>query len=258
MRDYEDMECQECRTALSARLDDEADPREHADVDAHLAGCVQCSRWYDEAAAVTRLARTGPVTTRIDVTDAAAAAAPGRARARVTMLLRAILAVAGVAQLTLGVLQLVAAGSAEGHAHGGTIFGALDAGHVGHESAAWDIALGAGFLWIAARRSRPTGILPLLSVFVGALVALNISGLATGTIDLAHVAVHAFVAVGYLTILALSRPSLAVHRPPRDSVPARPAVAPTDEIIRPSSLPPPLHPRWSRGSPATESRRRAA
>lgn len=52
------MDCTECREAVSAELDGEGSAAERALVDAHLATCVAC-RWFsDEAAHVTRLART--------------------------------------------------------------------------------------------------------------------------------------------------------------------------------------------------------
>lgn len=52
------MNCIQCREALSARLDGEADGAESRAVDAHLASCLECCRFADDAAHVTRLART--------------------------------------------------------------------------------------------------------------------------------------------------------------------------------------------------------
>jgi Putative zinc-finger len=51
--DYGYVRCEQCREALSARLDGEDDPDERAEVDTHLAECDECRRWVDEAAAVT-------------------------------------------------------------------------------------------------------------------------------------------------------------------------------------------------------------
>jgi hypothetical protein len=61
------MRCEQCREALSARLDGEDTPAERVDADRHMNGCPACQRWFDDAAKVTRLARmslattTGPV-----------------------------------------------------------------------------------------------------------------------------------------------------------------------------------------------------
>ncbi|GAB3860791.1 hypothetical protein [Dactylosporangium cerinum] len=51
----------------------------------------------------------------------------------------------GLAQFVLGIAQ--AANAATAHVH--------QAGHVFHESAAWNVAIGAGFAWIATRRATP-------------------------------------------------------------------------------------------------------
>ncbi|MGH3779210.1 MAG: zf-HC2 domain-containing protein [Pseudonocardiaceae bacterium] len=62
------MDCTECREALSACLDGEANVAESRAVDAHLAICAAC-RWFgDEAARVTRLARAAVTTQVPDLT----------------------------------------------------------------------------------------------------------------------------------------------------------------------------------------------
>ncbi|MGH3843942.1 MAG: zf-HC2 domain-containing protein [Pseudonocardiaceae bacterium] len=52
------MDCIQCREALSAALDGEDEGAEPGAIDAHLATCAACGRFADEAARVTRLART--------------------------------------------------------------------------------------------------------------------------------------------------------------------------------------------------------
>ncbi|WP_433799038.1 zf-HC2 domain-containing protein [Actinomycetospora sp. CA-084318] len=54
------MDCERCRTAISAGLDGEAGARETARAEAHLAGCAACRTWAELAAVVTRRVRTGP------------------------------------------------------------------------------------------------------------------------------------------------------------------------------------------------------
>lgn len=58
MRDNCSVDCIQWREALSARLDGEESAAERGAVDAHLAICDACCRFADDAARVTRLART--------------------------------------------------------------------------------------------------------------------------------------------------------------------------------------------------------
>lgn len=205
--------CDTVREGLSAELDGEATPAQRAAAEAHLPACPDCRQWYDGAAAVTRLARTSPAVPGPDVTAAVLPAAPGRGRARVAGGLRVALAAIGIAQLALVVAQL-ATGGAVGGGHGG--------GHVGRESAAWGLGLAVGFLWVAARRSRPATLLPVLTAFVGYVVLLNINDLASGRVGLEHVAtIHVTEVVGYLIVAALSWPSLNFHAPRPGPTPLR-------------------------------------
>jgi len=215
--------CEACREALSAQLDGEEPPDRLAGADEHLAGCAGCRRWYDRAAAVTRLARTGTVADPVDVTGVVLPAAPGPGRARLAAALRVALGLVGVAQLTFAVRHLVAAGSADGHVHGGAVLAGTSAGHLWHESAAWAMAVGAGLLWISLRPGRLAGALPILSVFVGVLVLLNLLDAVSGRLALAHLASHALVLVGYAIVLAMSRPSLTRSPPPVPAVVRRAA-----------------------------------
>jgi predicted anti-sigma-YlaC factor YlaD len=204
--------CDGFREALSARLDGEEPPDRAGELAAHLAACPDCRRWEDRAAAVTRRFRTGPAPVGVDVTEAVLPAAPGRGSARLLATLRVLLAGLGIAQLGLGLVQVAAAArslaadSPVAHPAGGAT-----PGHLWHESAAWNIAVGAAFLWVATRRGRPIGILPILSVFVAVLVLLSLSDLAAGRVEPARLASHGFMLAGYLVVLALARrqPELA-------------------------------------------------
>ena len=160
---------------LSAQLDGEDDPADRARVDEHLAGCAGCREWLDRAATVNRLTRTGLVAEVPDLTAAILAAAAPRAapRAHRRGRLYVALAAVGAVQLILGLAQ-VGGGASGGHVHTG-----LDAtpGHLWHESAAWNVAVGAGYLFIALRRNRPTGLVPMLTAFVGTLLLLSVNDL---------------------------------------------------------------------------------
>ncbi|HEY1484827.1 MAG TPA: zf-HC2 domain-containing protein [Micromonosporaceae bacterium] len=206
------MRCDQVREALSARLDGEDSGDEGARADAHLADCAGCRSWFDAAAQVTRLARTSAAIEPADESEltAALAVAPGPGWARTGRLLRVLLGLLGFAQFVLGVTQIASLGVHTG-------FGSADgmsSDHLLHESAAWNVAIGAGYLWIALRRARPAGMLPILTAFVGVLVLLSISDLVTGEVVASTLLMHTFVALGYVVLLLLRHPGFDVVTPP--------------------------------------------
>ncbi|OKI47508.1 zf-HC2 domain-containing protein [Micromonospora sp. CB01531] len=209
------MGCEQWREVLSAQLDGEATAAEQAGAEAHLDQCAGCRAWLDQAAAVTRRVRLTVTTQGPDLSDTILAALPAAApfhrglRRRVVLALRGLLGLLGALQLVLGLAQ-VGRGPAGGHDHTGV----LGSGHLWHESAAWNVAVGAGFLFVAARRTRPTGLVPMLSAFVGTLVLLSVNDLLTGRVDTARLVSHGFLLAGYAIVVALSRPRLRPDGPP--------------------------------------------
>ncbi|QDY09022.1 hypothetical protein FJK98_19275 [Micromonospora sp. HM134] len=231
------MGCEQWREILSAQLDGEETPAERIAADAHLDGCADCRVWCDRAATVTRRSRLtlstadrceatvdtphrlrsatavpagpepGATAAGPDLADVVLAAlpAPRRLRDRLVPGLRTGLALIGALQLVLGLAQ-VGRGPATGHAHGA--LDTLASGHLWHESAAWNIAVGAGFLFVAARRTPTGGLLPMLSAFVAALVLLSANDLVTGRVGPTRLVSHGFLLTGYLIVVALSRPRL--------------------------------------------------
>ncbi|MFI5934768.1 zf-HC2 domain-containing protein [Actinoplanes sp. NPDC051494] len=233
------MACEQWREMLSAQLDGEDDPADRVRVDEHLSGCAGCREWLDRAATVNRLTRTGLVAEVPDLSAAIMAALTGgpaavpspaampagrawrlgerfwRGReARAAAVLYVALAVVGAVQLILGLAQ-VGGGASSLHVHTG-----LDAtpGHLWHESAAWNVAVGAGYLFIALRRSRPTGLVPMLTAFVGMLLLLSVNDLSAARVDGARLISHGFVIMGYLIVVALSRVAGGFAQPPGDRV----------------------------------------
>lgn len=221
------MACERWRELLSAQLDGEDDPALRPSVDEHLAGCAGCRTWLDRAAVVNRLTRTAAVPDVPDLTAAILAAlpeqpasrsAPRSAPRRLALrlphlpaaLLYVALALVGAVQLILGLTQ-VGGGASTGAGHNG--LGATQ-GHLWHESAAWNVAVGAGYLFIALRRTRPTGLLPMLTAFVGMLLLISVTDLTGGRVDVGRLVGHGFVIVGYLLVVALSRGVGGEERPP--------------------------------------------
>ncbi|WP_405433675.1 zf-HC2 domain-containing protein [Micromonospora sp. NBC_00617] len=216
------MGCEQWREILSAQLDGEETPAEQAWAGAHLEGCATCRRWYDQAAAVTRRTRLTLTAPGPDLTHVILAAlpAPRRLRDRLALTLRAGLALIGALQLVLGLAQ-IGRGPSDAHAHDAA--GALTSGHLWHEAAAWNIAVGAGFLFVAARRTPPTGLLPTLSAFVGTLMLLSVNDLMTGRVEPARLVSHGFLLVGYLIVVALAQTRRHRDGPPTQGRTDRPA-----------------------------------
>ena len=199
------MACERWRELLSAQLDGEDDPADRQRIDEHLAGCAGCREWLDRAATVNRLTRTG-VPAAPDLTASILAALPApveRPWRRLPLAAALYVALAGVGavQLILGLGQ-VGGGALGTHVHAG-----LDAtpGHLWHESAAWNVAVGAGYLFIALRRTRPSGLVPMLTAFVGMLLLLSLNDLTAGRVDAERLVSHGFVILGYLLVVSLSR-----------------------------------------------------
>jgi predicted anti-sigma-YlaC factor YlaD len=203
--------CEQCREELSARLDGEDDPAQHSAVDAHVSGCEECQQWSDDAAAVTRLIRMNVVTADPPaIPETVLDAAPGPGRRRAAGGLRIALGVLGAAQFALGMAQ-VNVFSAAAHDHTGV---GVSSAHLWHESAAWNVALGAGFGWIAVRRSRPSGMVPLLTAFVALLTLLSANDFRMGQVDSTRLFSHGLIVAGYLIVLALTRPGFDFGEPP--------------------------------------------
>ncbi|MEV4512790.1 zf-HC2 domain-containing protein [Dactylosporangium sp. NPDC049525] len=226
--------CEAFREALSARLDGEAEPIDAALTDAHLLRCAGCRTWHADAASATRLFRVRQVPAQpagsddlLAALDAhgvlpAAVVPPAQRRFAGTVRrwfagvagrralvvgLRVLLGGFGAAQFVLGIAQVTNAATAtELHGNG--------SGHLWHESAAWNVAIGAGFGWIASRRGRPAGALPMLTAFVALLALLSVNDVLAGRVETARLLSHGFVLAGYAIVVALTRPALDPGRPP--------------------------------------------
>ena len=176
-----------------------------ADVDAHLDACDACRQWYEDAAFITRLARVDGGSAAIGgIPDSVLEATPRPTRARLANILRVVLALLGAGQILLAIAQLAGPMGADG--------GALM--HMTHEFTAWNAAIGASFLFIAWRRTRPAALLPLLTAFVGVLTVLSVDDIVHGDVSGGRLGTHALLVAGYVVVIAMSRPSLNFDAPP--------------------------------------------
>ena len=242
------MDCTQCKEALSARLDGEDDEAERSAVDAHVAACPACHRFADDAARVTRLARTAVATSEPDIVDGILAAAPRPRRSRVVPVVRVLLGLVGLAQAEVALVGMIGAHSE----HGGVVMQGASVAHFAHESAAWNLALGVGFLWVAWRSSRPSGMVPTLATFVVVLTALVVMDAMAGGVDAARLLAHGLVVLGLVWVVVLDRlpgpaggtvPGVSSRRQPRSApfTPADPAPTKTTPTIH--TLPPTAHHR---------------
>ncbi|MGD9525229.1 zf-HC2 domain-containing protein [Pseudonocardia sp.] len=224
-------ECRECREIVSARLDGEAGPEEVGGADAHLAQCPPCREFVERAARITRLARMAPVVPGPDLTDAVAAAldaagsaagpsagsaaaaagpTPGprtseaqgadRMRRRLPDLVRLGLGGVAAGQVALVVSGVVAVGQAQ---HGGGQLAGASSAHLVHESSAWNLALGVAFAVVAASRTRPAGLVPVVGAFLGLLGLLSVLDVLSNRVDPGRLVGHVPVLAGFLLLLLL-------------------------------------------------------
>lgn len=185
------MDCEEYREALSARLDNEEGPDDaQQPTDLHLEYCVECALWYDNAALITRRTRTTAAVAWPDVTDAVLAKVPAGTPQGSTRL-RLALGVIGVVQGASALFALAFHGGAEPAA--------------GYDSAAWNLALGVAFSAIAARRTPPASLIPLLATFVGVLSWGHVSGLLSDQSSAGGVLSFALAAIGLVLVVLLAR-----------------------------------------------------
>lgn len=160
-----------CQAALSARIDGEDPGVAPEALDVHLSRCVACRSWLAAATPITRALRIAPAEPRWELTRKILAAyqADRLARAPVELSLpvaaRVGLAFMALAQLALALPQFLDAALAGVPAH------------LAQDLASWDVALAVGFLFVAWKPGRASGMLPV----VGALVALVFATLALGT-----------------------------------------------------------------------------
>jgi predicted anti-sigma-YlaC factor YlaD len=192
--------CDRFREAASARLDGEPIGMSATVLDHHLTTCLDCARWLEAATRLTRQCRLSGA----EVPDLAdrilrGAALPARRVLRRRRLLRLALVVVGAAQVGIAMPSLF----------GGSIDMAMSV-HAAHETAAWNVALGAAFLATALRPRRAAGLLPGLAVFVVVLAALSIRDIAGGAVAVGRLATHLGIVAGLALVYALVRAEQAL------------------------------------------------
>lgn len=198
--------CEPYRDALSAMMDGEVAPIGEAAVRRHLDACGRCTAF---AAASDDLARRMRISAAAEVPDLTASIlasvdTPDVARVRERFKqLRAVLALAGVAQLMLAVPSLVSAG--------------VVAGHVTREVAIFELALAVGFLVVAWRPARAGGLLPVAAVVAMLATVTSLADVTMGSTSVTQESTHLLQLIGTGVLWLLDRQ--------RGRGPLRPAAA---------------------------------
>jgi predicted anti-sigma-YlaC factor YlaD len=204
------VKCEDCREALSARLDGEAEPMPARAVDRHVSTCADCRSWLVRAERLHRsllLSAAPPVP---DLTEAILERTPVPVNEGWPA--RIALGLVAVAQLTLALSQVL-------DVHAGH-----ETGHLTHESSAWNLAVGIGLLWAALRTKAAAGQLPVLTGFVVVLTVLSAIDAVNGNVTAGRLLSHGLVVAGLLLLLAVhrqhrdrTRPTLVKRFSPEDT-----------------------------------------
>ena len=189
------MQCPVYREALSARLDGEPLGVPERALDQHLATCAACAAWADDAALVTRRARLAAAPAVPDLTARVLQALPrelpgtaAAARARLTeSALRLALLAIGVAQAGIA-WPVLADGSMSAPVH------------MAHETGAWNLALAAAFLAVAAAPRLAAGALPFLGTFAVLLTVVTVQDLGAGHVHADRAVAHLLLIAGVLLV----------------------------------------------------------
>jgi predicted anti-sigma-YlaC factor YlaD len=195
------VDCKTCREAVSARMDGEQEPVPAVDTDAHLRECAECWSWQARAVEVTRVVRVREVTPTPDLTASILATAPMPVSTR-GWWARLALGVVALAQISLGLSQVLGIGTVAEHAgHGG---GELS-GHLFNESTAWNLALGIGLYWVVFRTSAAAGLIPPLGGFVLVLLGFSTYDLIIGAAPVSRIAEHGVLIAGLVLLVIVHR-----------------------------------------------------
>jgi predicted anti-sigma-YlaC factor YlaD len=175
------VECETARLAISEAIDDGQSV--DAAVEAHLAECAGCRRWQEGAHRLRR-ATLRPVSGEV---PGAVGLARLPERFAFHRWIRFALAWTAVVLIAWYVVDMFAAGS------GSAI-------HLERHQAAFDVALGLAFLFVAWRPDRAYGMVPFAAAFTFALSTAAVIDLANGASTMLRESAH-FVELFGLALL---------------------------------------------------------
>jgi predicted anti-sigma-YlaC factor YlaD len=196
--------CARVREALSARIDGEQPGLDEPSITTHLERCGACRAFEARLAATGRSLRVSPAPEVPDLTapilQAITADAHPRGEAH-DGFLRVVLAVIGVLQLALSIPALVLGDDASLPVH--------TARHLG----SFGVALAVGFLYVAWKPSRISGLLAVMTALVACLVATSVADIVAGNTPALTESQHLAEVVGVATMWLLAHPTSLRGRP---------------------------------------------
>jgi predicted anti-sigma-YlaC factor YlaD len=203
------MECLSIREALSAQLDGEAHALPESIIDAHCELCAECRWWQQQVHTLHRQVRVAPAVDVPNLTPAIIQAIdgiplPSARRERALDACRVLLAACATLQLLMTLPVLFGGDS-------GPV-------HLDHELGSWDLALGAGLLFAAARPARAWGMLPLVMAVALALTITAVVDVASGHTTLAAESGHLLEAIGVAFLWNIARLARATPVAPPKAV----------------------------------------
>jgi predicted anti-sigma-YlaC factor YlaD len=195
--DYRNMDCENYRLGISARLDGEDAGVDEAALAWHLASCEACRRFEAEAIHLTRAVRVASTEPTPDLAPTIMAAV-NRERAAASgrfdpQALRAGLITLAVVQMLLALPVLLL-----GRDAGAPV-------HIAREVGSFDFALAVGFLFVGWRPVRAYGMLPLVAALVACLGITTAVDLARGTATLLGESAHLLDLLGLAAVWELAR-----------------------------------------------------
>jgi predicted anti-sigma-YlaC factor YlaD len=196
------MHCSECRTEVSARLDDEGDPAIAPAVDAHLVGCADCRRWVERTQVLHRHIRVRPVEAPLDRTDAILSAVPLDIRPRAARpSARLALAGIGLAHVAVAIPALAFADKERAPIH------------LAREVGAFELALGVALMVAAWRPRVAAGLVPAAAAAAGGVALAATADLLAGRATVSTEAHHllTFLGLGLLGVLVRRRSSHQIN-----------------------------------------------
>ena len=219
MRDYDYVNCDVAREALSARIDGEREPVPAARVDEHLEDCAECRAWRDQATAqadvLRRLSRQQPV-----AAVAAGSPQPTATRTFGVRWPRAALLVVGLAQCAVGGAQVwgldlgLHSGVHEGPHEGPHVAAHIGGTHLFNESTAWTLAIGLVMVAAALRPALAAGLAWVLATFTVVLGVYVVVDALAGAVTPQRVLSHLPVLLGaVLAVLVWRRAAVPPPTP---------------------------------------------
>jgi predicted anti-sigma-YlaC factor YlaD len=192
------MTCTHVRDALSSQLDGEDPGVARSVIDNHLSTCEGCRAFATRIGALHRTLRVASAPPVPDLTApilAAIARERGDTGDRRELPLRLVLAALGMVQLVLSLPALVLGEDAGLPVH--------TARHLG----SFGVALAVGFLYVAWRPSRVSGLLPVMTALVACLVGSSIADMFGGTTPAVTESQHLAEVVGVAALWLLAHPT---------------------------------------------------